>query len=133
MSVGDERQCSAQHSIQDDAEAIDVAAPCPDRVSLAADLFRGHVAGRARSSARGQHPGVMLTERETEIDEDRTSIVGQDHVGRLDVTMHHSLRVRVREGIGNGGDGLCRFPEIFGRRFFRCESRLVPESSADTM
>ena len=66
----------------------------------------------SRGPPRDQRPGVALVERQAEIDQDRTSIVGEDDIGRLDVTVHHSLRVRVREGVGNGRDGARRFLEI---------------------
>ena len=68
-------------------------------------MFRQLVRGAASS-------GFALIEREAEIDQDRTPVLGQNDVGRLDVAMDHPLGMSVRERIGDVGDDSRRFPEV---------------------
>ena len=72
----------------------------------AAHLFGGHVGRRSelleRVGERGEVVGVETRQAEVE---DHGSTGGKDHdVARLDVAVHHVVRVSVLEGLGTGLD-----------------------------
>ena len=71
------------------------------------ELLRGHVRRRADGKTRGRGPGrrERRTQRlgHAEIGDERVTPLRQ-HVARLDVAMHHAMRVRVGERIHDVGE-----------------------------
>ena len=69
-------------------------------VAIAARLLGRHVAGRADDHAGARRAACAREARDAEVEQldavDRVA-VGQEQVARLDVAMHHAVRVRLRQ------------------------------------
>ena len=98
----DERLDTRHKLVQDDAHRILVGPPVH---LLPHDLFRGHVAdGPQQHPGLGQRGGNHVGHAEVE---DLDGVVGADeHVGGLDVAVHHVVGVRVVQPVGSLGADL---------------------------
>ena len=102
-----QRQALEQH----DAQRVDVGPPV-DPATLGCDLLGRHVAGCAQAFARfGDRLGDLvgrLRSRQTEVQDHRFAVAGQDHVAGLEVTVDHARLVRfvhrAREGFEQSKD-----------------------------
>ena len=105
-AVALEGEAARGELIQRDAEAVDVA---PVIGSLAEELLRGHVGGGAHDRPRGRRQstgghrqvhrrrGAPLSE--PEVQDLHVTVGGHDDVGRLEVTVHDSPRMRGSEAV----------------------------------
>ena len=89
--------CSAQRFVQHQAQRIEVGSRGGPR---ARDLLRRHVGGRAGPSAlRGQRvAGRLLDLNDPEVRQQKAT-VDQEHVRRLDVSVHHPRGMHALQGI----------------------------------
>ena len=85
-----ERRLAREHLIQDDAGAVDVGGW---RRGAAASLLGRHVARGAGDRGRERLRGPLRESRDAEIADLDLPARGQQHVGRLDVAVHHPLRM----------------------------------------
>ncbi len=94
------RRAAREHLVRHRAKGVDVR-PVVD-VGIPGGLFGRHVRGRAERHADGGEAafGLGLADRfgHPEIGDDGV-VAGEQHVVRLDVAMHHTARVGVRERI----------------------------------
>ena len=88
-----ERWPARQAFIQDRPQGIDVTGRT-ERGALAAGLLRGHVRRRAHHRARGCLPGDVQLLGQAEVGDLRCSILGQEHIARLEVPVDNSPGVR---------------------------------------
>ena len=109
--VAAERQLAGQQLVEDDAEAVDVAAGV-DPVRLAAGLLGAHVGRRAQHLAvEGHRRLVGLALGQAEVHQVRPAVVVEHDVRRLDVAVDDAVVVGVVQGLGDLGDQLGRVAE----------------------
>ena len=105
----------------DDAERVDVAAVIH---RLTARLLGTHVLRGAENLADARHPGAVRDARDAEIgDEGAAGTALDQDVVRLDVAVHHALRVRVGQAPGH----LAQNP----RRLRRRQRSATPDALAE--
>ena len=103
-AVAAERPLAGEQLVEDDAEAVDVAAGV-DRVRLAAGLLGRHVGRRAEHLAVGRHRRVVgVALGQAEVHEVRLAVGVEQDVRRLDVAVDDAERVRAAERVGDLGD-----------------------------
>ena len=73
------------------------------RDALAGDLLRSEVAGGADREAAARHAGGVDQPGDAEVGEAGPAVAGQQHVGGLDVAVHHPVVVHVGQGGGEVG------------------------------
>jgi hypothetical protein len=105
-----ERRPAGQALVEDGAQGVDVGGR-PHPLRLAGHLLRRHVARRAQDGAglRMGRLGVQLA-GQAEIGDPGRAVAGQQHVGRLEVTMHDVAAVRQVHGLRQHLDQPGRLP-----------------------
>ncbi|MEI9893750.1 MAG: hypothetical protein WDN28_07575 [Chthoniobacter sp.] len=99
------RHLPAKHLIKHHAEAVDVRAMIHARAAL---LLRRHVIRCTKHHARHRLApllgGRRIHAREAEVGHLHPALRVHQHVGRLDVAMHHAFHVRVLQRLANAHD-----------------------------
>ena len=90
-----ERRLERQHLVERHSQAVDVA----PRVRLPLEPLRRHVAQRADDVAGAGQLFASLRLGQAEVGHPDRSLQVQKQVGRLDVSVHNSVAVRIGEGL----------------------------------
>ena len=104
--VGEEGFPVAEHLVEDNAEAEDVAAAI-DPVSLTAGLLRGHVDGGADQGLA--ESDLVIAQGQTEIQDPWLVFPVDENVRWLDIAVDQALPVGMVEGGCDGGQPAGRF------------------------
>ena len=96
-----EGQTARQQFVQHHAQAIEVGAPV-DAMCRARSLFGRHVVGRPGDEALLARARLLVAQRETEVDQHRPALGGEQDVRGFDVAVDDAPRVGMAQRIEHG-------------------------------
>ena len=122
LSITPERLATRQQFVEHDAQTENVAATI-DPMPLASGLFWRHVGGRP--GVLRPLADVLFFECQPEIDDVRLTVVADQNIARLHVTMDESLLVGVMQSVSDGRHQFGSFP-ILESLLFQLRGEIGP-------